>query len=148
VSDLAAQDVGSLRRWRLEVGLESNAQVAAGAATPGVTIPDNNPTGITSAIQIAQVGTAKKVKVSVDITHTFIGDLRVELMAPSGQSAVLHNLTGGSQDNLIVTFDSTSSPQLSPLVNQSIQGTWLLRVVDLAAQDVGKLNRWSIELTF
>ena len=146
VSDVAAGDAGKLRKWRLEIGLESNAQVVTGEATPGLAIPDNNATGISSAIPITQAATAKRVKVSLDITHTFIGDLRVELVAPSGQSSVLHNLTGSSQDNLIASFDSDSSSQLASLVNQSIQGSWLLRVVDLAAVDVGKLNRWSIEL--
>jgi subtilisin-like proprotein convertase family protein len=90
---------------------------------------------------------AQKITVEVDITHTFIGDLRVVLIAPSGDQAVLHNRTGGTQDNLIVTYDSTATPSLVALVGQAIQGSWVLRVTDLAGRDVGKLNKWSLEVT-
>ena len=109
-------------------------------------IPDNDPTGVSSAIAIDQSGIARGIKVGVDITHTFIGDLRVELVAPSGQQTILHNRRGGSQDNLITTYDSASTPALATLVGQSIEGNWVLRVTDLAGRDVGKLNQWSLEL--
>jgi subtilisin-like proprotein convertase family protein len=118
-----------------------------GEATPALTIPDNNPAGISSTIAIAQAGTAKSMKVSVDITHTFIADLQVELIAPSGQRATLHSRTGGSQDNLITMYDSATTSALTPLLSQSVQGQWSLRVTDRAGQDVGKLNKWSLELT-
>ncbi|MGH8058051.1 MAG: M36 family metallopeptidase, partial [Candidatus Entotheonellia bacterium] len=147
VADLAARDVGTLRRWSLEIGLEAAAQAAHGEATPALTIPDNNPVGVSSAIAITQSGTTRGIKVSVDITHTFIGDLRVELVAPSGQQAILQNRSGGTQDNLIKTFDSPSLPALSVLTGQAAQGNWVLRVTDLAGQDIGKLNKWSLDLT-
>ena len=70
-----------------------------------------------------------------------------KLTSPSGQVAVLYNRQGGNQDNLIVTFDSAASPALAALINQPAQGNWVLRVTDLAAVDVGKLNKWSLELT-
>ena len=147
VADLAARDLGTLRRWSLEIGLEAAVQAAHGEATPALAIPDNNPVGVSSAIAIAQAGTARGIKVGVDITHTFIGDLRVELVAPSGQQAILQNRSGGSQDNLIKTFDSASTPALSALTGQAAQGNWVLRVTDLAGQDIGKLNKWSLDLT-
>ena len=68
------------------------------------------------------------------------------LIAPSGQQALLHNQFGGSADNLIVSFDSRTNPVLANLLGQEIQGDWELRVADLVGQDVGKLNRWSMEL--
>ncbi|MBI1926070.1 proprotein convertase P-domain-containing protein, partial [Candidatus Poribacteria bacterium] len=148
VTDLAGQDIGKLNRWSLDIGLESTPQVVRGEATPALTIPDNDPTGVSSAIAIAQSGTARNIKASVDITHTYIGDLRVVLVAPSGQQAILHNQTGGSQDNLVTTYDSTSTPVLAALVGQVIQGNWVLRITDLAGQDIGKLNKWGLELTY
>jgi subtilisin-like proprotein convertase family protein len=33
------------------------------------------------------------------------------------------------------------------LAGQATQGNWQLRVKDLEPQDVGKLNRWKLELT-
>lgn len=146
VADLANADVGTLRRWSLEMNLEATTQTVHQEAAPGLAIPDNVPAGVSSSVTIGQAGTAKGVKVSVDITHTFIGDLRVELVAPSGQQALLHDQSGGSADNLIRTFDSVSSPALAALIGQTTQGDWTLRVKDLAAQDVGKLNLWSLDL--
>lgn len=147
VADLAGADVGTLRRWSLDIGVEAGPQSARGEAAPGAMIPDNNPSGISSTIGVTAPGIATGIKVAIDITHTFIGDLKVELISPSGQSAVLHDRRGGGQDNLIVTFDSTSTSALVPLINQPVAGNWVLRVSDLAALDTGKLNKWSLELT-
>lgn len=146
VADLASSDVGTLRRWGLEMNLEAATQTIHQEAAPGIAIPDNVPAGVTSSISIAQAGTAQGLKVNIDITHTFIGDLRVELVAPSGQKVLLHDQSGGSEDNLIRSFDSVSSPALATLKGQATQGNWTLRVSDLTAQDVGKLNRWSLDL--
>jgi subtilisin-like proprotein convertase family protein len=46
-----------------------------------------------------------------------------------------------------MTYDSTATPALVALVDQAIQGSWVLRVTDLAGRDVGKLNTWSLEVT-
>lgn len=146
VADLANADVGTLRRWGLEMNLEATTQTIYQEAAPGLAIPDNVPAGVSSSVAIGQAGTTKGLKVGVDITHTFIGDLRVELVAPSGQQVLLHDQSGGSADNLIRSYDSVSSPALAALVGQPVQGNWTLRVHDLAAQDVGKLNRWSLDL--
>jgi extracellular elastinolytic metalloproteinase len=146
VADLANADVGTLRSWGLEMNLEATTQTIHQEAAPGLAIPDNVPAGVSSSITIGQAGTARGLKVSVDITHSFIGDLRVELVAPSGQQVLLHDQSGGSADNLIRTFDSVSSPALATLIGQQTQGDWILRVRDLAAQDIGKLNKWSLDL--
>ncbi len=54
---------------------------------------------------------------------------------------------GGSKDNLIKTFDSTSNPALADLAGQQIQGNWVLRVADLEDRDIGIFNKWSVELS-
>ncbi len=149
IADLARLDVGTLRRWGLDAyaELEAGPKTVQGEVAPGQTIPDNDPTGISSAIAIDQSGLAQEVSLSLDITHTYIGDLRVELIAPAGQQVMVHNRSGGSRDNLITTYDPTSTPALAALKGQSIRGNWILRVTDLAGRDVGKLNKWSLTLT-
>ena len=147
VADVAGQDVGRLRRWSLEFDLEAAAGTAQGEAAPALAIPDNTPVGVSSSIAIAQSGAVRGIKVSVDITHSWIGDLRVELVAPSGQAAILHDQSGRDEDNIIRSYDSVTSPGLAALAGQTTQGNWQLRVKDLAAQDIGKLNRWKLELT-
>jgi subtilisin-like proprotein convertase family protein len=119
---------------------------ASGEANPMMVIPDDNAAGIASTISIAQSGTVERIRVSVDIEHSFIGDLRVILTSPAGRRAILHTELGGSQDNLIATYDSASPGELASMVGQPMKGDWVLSVFDRAAQDEGTLRRWSIEL--
>lgn len=148
IRDLESQDVGKLVRWSIDATIEGAAGVVTAEAKPAITIPDNDPAGIVSTLDINRSGTVAKVKVSVDITHTYIGDLRIQLVAPGGRTVLLHGQLGGSQDNLVITYDSSAplSP-LSALVGQGVLGTWSLRIADLAAEDVGKLNKWALEIT-
>jgi len=146
VADLAGADIGTLRQWSLEVGLDASTDILSATALPSVTIPDNDSRGVDSTIALSSSKVTTAVKVDVDITHTYIGDLRVELIAPSGQRAVLHNRQGGSQDNLITTYNSALNPALTALIGQAVQGTWTLHVTDLAAVDSGKLNKWTLDV--
>jgi subtilisin-like proprotein convertase family protein len=123
------------------------AGVLRKSANPALAIPDNSPAGVSSTLEFAETVAVAAVKVSVDITHTYIGDLRVILMAPSGASVLLHDRNGGSTDNIVRTFDASTTPALTPLAGQTAHGAWTLRVMDLAAVDVGKLNSWQIEIT-
>jgi serine protease len=75
--------------------------------------------------------------VAVDIRHTYIGDLKVDLVAPDGSVYVLHNRSGGSADNIIRSYTVNLSSEL-------LNGTWNLRVNDNATQDTGYINSWSI----
>ena len=87
------------------------------------------------------------MQVELDITHPFIGDLRVALTAPSGREAVLQDREGGSRDNLIASFASSETPALQALAGEEMQGRWVLgRTSDQAGRDVGKLNRWAVAL--
>ncbi len=90
---------------------------------------------ITVSGRTGNAGTA--VPVAVNITHTYKGDLKVDLVAPDGSIYVLHNRTGGSTDNIIQTFSVNLS-------TEPLNGTWNLRVNDNAAGDTGTLNSWSI----
>jgi hypothetical protein len=75
--------------------------------------------------------------VSVDIRHTYIGDLRVDLVAPDGTLYNIHNHTGSSTDNIIKTVTLNLSSEV-------LNGTWKLRVNDNASQDTGYINSWSV----
>jgi extracellular elastinolytic metalloproteinase len=146
VVDFATRDVGRLLHWDLDLILSDANEVTRGEAVPGLEIPDKDPTGVISSISITKPGVTRSIRVGVDITHTYIGDLRVELIAPSGNKAIIQNRVGGSQDNLITTFDSVSNAGLATLLGEEMIGDWSLKVSDLLGQDVGKLNRWDIEL--
>jgi len=147
VADHAAIDVGTLLHWAIEMDIEHAVQVVDLEAVLGQVIPDDNKTGISSRIDIAQLGAVKLLRVSVDITHTYIGDLQVELVAPSGEKVLLHNQFGGGNDNLIKTYDIANHPALAALVGQAISGRWQLQVADLLGKDIGKFNKWGLEIT-
>jgi M6 family metalloprotease-like protein len=122
------------------------AQRVTGETTPNLAIPDNRTGGVSSTIALSASGIVRRIKVNVDITHTYIGDLVVELFSPNGRRAALHSRQGGSKDDLIASYDSNRPGELSTLVGQPMQGTWVLRLSDRAQADVGRLQKWSIEL--
>ncbi|HEX6686634.1 MAG TPA: proprotein convertase P-domain-containing protein [Candidatus Limnocylindrales bacterium] len=101
--------------------------------------PINDNTTIESPVTVTGVpGNAPAaLKVEVNITHTFIGDLVVTLIAPDGSLYVLHNRSGGSADNIVTTYTVNASSEVA-------NGTWRLRVADQANIDVGTLNVWSL----
>lgn len=146
VRDLAGQDLGKLNRWGLEISVEPALEPIRGHAASVLAIPDNNSVGVGSTIALNQHGTVKRIKVDVDITHPYIGDLRVELLSPNGRRALLHNRLGGDKDNLIASYDSMPASALAPLIGSPVLGTWVLHVSDHAGRDVGTLNKWSLEL--
>ncbi|MEH6420656.1 M12 family metallo-peptidase [Pseudomonas sp. CGJS7] len=104
-----------------------------------VNIPDNNATGASSSIVVSgRSGNApSNANVSVNIVHPYKGDLIVDLIAPDGSVYNLHNRTGGSADNVSGSFSKDLS-------SEALNGTWKLRAADRAAQDVGKIDTWSI----
>jgi M6 family metalloprotease-like protein len=146
VRDLDRRDEGVLNRWTLEVEADAAPRSVHGEASPNLTIPDADPIGVSSLVALAGSGSIRRIKASIEIQHTYIGDLRVELVSPSGRRAVLHAQLGGSDDDLAATYDSAApSSALASFAGQPIAGSWVLRVSDLVGQDVGKLRKWSID---
>ena len=89
----------------------------------------------------------RKILVHVEIQHTWIGDLRMTLVAPDSTKIVLHQRSGGSQDDIRGTYgeDLVAVNSLVPLQALAVSGLWRLEVRDEAGRDVGVLQRWSIE---
>ena len=133
-----------------------------------VSIPDNLATGASSFINVsgidpATINSNTVVSVNLNITHTYDGDLLVQLISPSQNTINLSNRRGGSGDNFnnttftasaatlisagVAPFAGTYRPDgaFSSLTGNS-NGTWVLKVIDQAAQDVGTINSWSITL--
>ncbi len=140
VRDLAAADTGTFNSWKLTFnGYQT--------LSPGLAIPDNNSTGITSTMTIAATGTVADLRVRVQITHTYIGDLEVALIGPDNTTVLLHNRTGSSTDNIYTVYPDLTTPaqSLGAFVGKAIAGAWKLRVRDLAAADTGTLNYWELD---
>lgn len=145
VKDLASVDRGRLKSWSLELAGSDQSSIEL-EESPGVTIPDNTQGGIERTLSVSSSGQLDTIEIELDITHTYIGDLVVRLISPSGTSVVLHNRSGGSADNLIRAYGVTDTSALQVLRAESISGNWRLNVSDHANLDQGKLNRWAIKL--
>ena len=113
--------------------------VEFGNTTP-VAIPDDAPAGVTSVIDVTSAGTIRALDVTVDVTHTYKGDLKVELVR-GAKTIVLVDQAGGGTDDLKTTFTTTD------FNGTAMAGTWTLKVSDLAGVDTGTLNAWSLKLT-
>ncbi|MQY39529.1 Transglutaminase-activating metalloprotease [Streptomyces sp. RB17] len=110
------------------------------SSTP-VAIPDNGP-AVTSSITVSgRTGNApSNLQVYVDITHTWRGDLVIDLVGPSGTAHRLKNFSSSdSADNVKQTYTVNASAEPA-------NGTWKLRVQDQATYDTGTINGW--KLTF
>jgi len=114
---------------------------------PNILIPDNNPAGISSIINVPEQGLLKDISASVKINHTYTGDLRIILASPSGESVVLHDRSGGSSKNIDKTYDLNTSPALRTYIGDQIKGDWVLQVTDNARADKGNLVKWGLRLS-
>jgi subtilisin family serine protease len=77
--------------------------------------------------------------VEVNIVHTYIGDLQVQLVAPDGTAYTLKSYgTGGSADNINTTYTVNASSEVA-------NGTWKLRVSDNASWDTGRIDAWALQ---
>ncbi len=138
-------------------------------------IPDNNPAGVTSVINVAGAGTYLwDVNLRTFITHTFAGDLDITLTSPAGTVVTITTDNGGSNDdvfngtdwddsagslnppgavtdntfaNLVVETPLVPEEALAAFIGQNPNGNWTLTVVDDAGADTGTLNSWSLDLT-
>jgi subtilisin-like proprotein convertase family protein/subtilisin family serine protease len=133
-----AQKAVQMARAELSAEQLVTLDVRANLEIPDVGSP------VVSPMQISNGGKINELRVSVNITHTYIGDLRVDLLAPDGTAVVLHNNTGGSANDLVRTYSALQTPAMQSLIGKEIAGTWRLRVSDQFRFDVGKLNSWRI----
>ena len=124
---------------------------------PAVAIPDNDPAGIASTIDVPTAGRIKDLNVRIaELRHTAVGDLKIEIVAPDGTVVTLADRPGGPDnkgDDIVATVFDDEGPvrpqndQLARFDGKEQQGTWTLRVRDLAAGDTGTLGEWGIETT-
>lgn len=137
-----------------------------------LSVPNYSENTTTAGVLISDVANPKvaskmspiisDINVTLDISHTYVADLILTLIAPSGTEVVLARNNGGSGDNFTgTTFDdaanvsisSVSAPfsgtyrsigNLSILNGQNFSGDWKLRLEDRGVGDDGILNNWSI----
>ena len=115
-------------------------------------IPDNDPSGKRFWIDVPFAASVSAVDCYVDITHSYRGDLIVELMSPGGVTVRLHNRTGLGADNILAWYDSDTAPDgpgtMDDFEGVQSKGKWELWVSDNASGDTGTLNTWGLRFSF
>jgi len=118
--------------------------------SPELSIPDDVPSGVYDTLTLGEDVTITEVEVYVNLTHTYIGDLIVEVTSPEGTTVRLHNRTGSSADDIVGWYDSELSVDgpgsLSDFVGESSGGEWTIWVSDNAGMDVGVLHTWCVHV--
>lgn len=139
---------------------------ASGAV--GLAIPDGagaNTQGqaVANVINVPDSGTITDLRVNVDVTHSYIGDLVMQLQHPNGTDFVniwARSCNTGQFGNIDITFKdgepaiSCASPTvglaapanpLSAFNGLEMNGDWTLILADFYTGDTGTLNDWSLE---
>ncbi len=167
------------------VALPCAAQTTLSYTTPERPIPDLNAAGIAVDLEALGLGDVVDVDLRFDtqglcdgiagnvnaaITHTYVGDLEISLVSPSGTTALLIDNRGAGRNNIcdLLLDDDSGGPSIStisgagtdpvagtytpdaPLAvfdGEPASGTWTLRVADLATGDTGVLRRFSLIIT-
>ncbi|MFK0245034.1 S8 family peptidase [Amycolatopsis azurea] len=103
-----------------------------------VAIPDAG-AAVTSTITVANCArnASGTTKVAVNITHTYVGDLVIDLVAPDGTSYRLKGSSNDSSDNINTTYTVNAAAEAA-------NGAWKLKVQDVYRVDTGSLNSWSL----
>lgn len=139
---------------------------------PGVAIPDNSPGGVSDNISVPGSFTLVDVDVSLNVTHTWVGDLAFTVTSPTGTSVTIVDRPGEpassfgcSGDDINATLDDeaaspvenecsgsipaiggsfTPNNPLSAFDGEDAGGTWTITAVDNAGGDTGTLNEWCV----
>ena len=138
--------------WNPNAKTSANAHELTYSSSPRTRIPDYTSAGgygkTFDAINVTGNMRIERVEITVDITHTWIGDLSVVLYSPTSKSSSFLiwrpgsgalSAYGSSQENIHFT--------LSTVLNwgELSAGNWQLGVFDNAGGSVGSLDKWTIK---
>ncbi|MBU1717828.1 MAG: proprotein convertase P-domain-containing protein, partial [Bacteroidetes bacterium] len=120
----------------------------------------------THSINVGSSVTITDVNVTVNLNHTYDGDIKIYLQSPATTTVLLSNRYGGGGDNYTsTTFDDEAGtaisagtapftgsyrPEsvLSAFDGQNSSGNWTIKVTDCAGGDVGTITSWSMVISY
>lgn len=129
------------------VSTTGNLRSATAALAPWQAIPDADASGVVSMATLAGGVLIDRVQVTLDIRHSWIGDLAVSLVSPAGTESVLiarPGLVPGSVPFGLDGDDLRFTVTSNAFWGESSGGIWRLKVSDHAWADTGTLASWSI----
>ncbi len=118
---------------------------------------------VTSSIHFFEDLPISDINVSLEVDHTFLEDLIINLISPAGTRVALVSNTCGSLNNINAVFDDDGAPiecsgnpaiigtvsplgSLASLNGESILGEWILEIKDTAPSDGGALIAFSMDV--
>ena len=87
------------------------------------------------------VGFIEFVQIDINFRHTYFGDLKVELVSPSGKRS---SLSVPRDVYLLNTINGSFRFGSARHLGENSAGTWKLRVADYLPEDSGILRSWSV----
>ncbi len=141
------------------IDLDCNTKTANGLP---MAISTTGTSTITASIDIINDLPIADMNVTIDLKHTFLADLEIDLISPSGTRVTLVSNSCGASENINATFDDDANSficgtnpaiqgtvkplgSLSAFNGESSFGQWTLEVRDVAPSDGGFLNTFSID---
>ena len=129
-----------------------NQFIDAFSSAAAMAIPDNNPIGSYTEIDVGDVGLAQKLTVSVELANSDISGVQVWLYDSANQEYVLYNKSGKKGEGIKTSYPDltkTVSGDLTYWVGKNPKGKWRLKVVDTAFLNNttdGQVVKWSVNL--
>jgi extracellular elastinolytic metalloproteinase len=174
VSVAITSSLGTVTRtFNLQIGRPVvTLNASYGSGNIAVPIPDVNTVDI--PVNVTDVGAVADINVKLRLNHTFDGDLVMTLIGPDGTSVRLATNRGGGGDNfgtgandcsgVPTVFDDSAAAAISggsapfagsfrpdsPLSafnGKGLTGTWILRISDVGAADVGTVGCVTLDIT-
>jgi Zn-dependent metalloprotease len=125
-------------QYALTVGSAPPACSAVTNSTQ-LTIPDYPGAAVTSTNTVTGCtrNASSTTKVEVHITHTYSGDLVLDLIAPDGTSYRMKNSSSSSTPDINTTYTVNASTEVA-------NGAWKLQIKDVGPADTGYLSSWTL----
>jgi subtilisin-like proprotein convertase family protein len=104
---------------------------------------------LTSVINVPLTGPIVGVRVTLDLSHGDLSELKITLRSPTGTEVVLREGQAG-QDLLTIFPDASlpSSGSMDDYLEEASFGDWTLTFEDAQIGNFTVVNAWSLELTF
>lgn len=134
------------------------------ADTPHL-IPDNDLSGIVSTIDIEEDINIEDISINIEIEHTSVKDLSIEVESPQGTKVILIQEACDFYDDDIEAIFSDAGEDiicsntypvirgeiipaelLSSFAGENAKGQWKLKVIDAYADDMGHLLSWGMNI--
>jgi subtilisin family serine protease len=105
-------------------------------------IPDRSAIGTSHALSVTHQLKIEAVQIKVEIDHSFVSDLGVELRSPSGTVSKILRINSNIKDRGLFGFTLLSNA----FYGESSKGNWTIKVLDGKSGNNGRLVSWELKV--